>query len=50
MKITDITWLRLFGPLIHGQGGPGDDEAKIGKTIIRVDTDAGIYRLDPDEG
>lgn len=44
MKITDITWLRLFGPLLHGQGGPGDG-AKIGKTIVRVDTDAGIYGL-----
>ena len=45
MKITDITWLRLFGPLLHGQGGPGESDAKIGKTIIRVETDAGIHGL-----
>lgn len=43
MKITDITWLRLFGPLIHGQGGPGD--GRIGKVIVRVDTDAGVFGL-----
>src|SRR5689334_12279310 len=43
MKITDITWLRLFGPLLHGQGG--DVNSRIGKTIVRVDTDAGIYGL-----
>src|SRR6476660_1581759 len=43
MKITDITWLRLFGPLVHGQGGPGD--GRIAKVVVRVDTDAGIYGL-----
>jgi L-alanine-DL-glutamate epimerase-like enolase superfamily enzyme len=43
MKITDITWLRLVGPLVHGQGGPG--ETRIGKTIVRVDTDADIHGL-----
>lgn len=43
MKITDITWLRLFGPLVHGQGGPGD--GRIAKVIVRVDTDAGLYGL-----
>lgn len=43
MHITDITWLRLFGPLVHGQGGPGD--GRIAKVIVRVDTDAGLYGL-----
>jgi len=43
MHITDIRTLRLWGPLVHGQGGPSD--GKIGKVIVRVDTDAGIYGL-----
>lgn len=43
MKITDITWLRLFGQLLHGQGG--DVNSRIGKVVVRVDTDAGIYGL-----
>ena len=43
MKITDITWLRLFGPFVHGQGGPG--EGRIAKVVVRVDTDAGVYGL-----
>lgn len=43
MKITDIRSMRLFGPLLHGQGGETGGE--IGKVIVRVDTDAGIYGL-----
>jgi galactonate dehydratase len=43
MKITSIRELRLFGPLVHGQGGETGNE--IGKVVIRVDTDAGIYGL-----
>lgn len=43
MKITDIRAMRLFGPLVHGQGG--ETGSSIGKVVIRVDTDAGIYGL-----
>ncbi len=42
MKITDIRSMRLFGPLVHGQGG---ETGEIGKLVIRIDTDAGIYGL-----
>jgi len=35
--------MRLFGPLLHGQGG--ETGGSIGKLIVRVDTDAGIYGL-----
>jgi galactonate dehydratase len=43
MKITDVRTMRLWGPLIHGQGGEmGGSAAKV---IVRVDTDAGIYGL-----
>jgi galactonate dehydratase len=43
MKITDIRSMRLWGPLMHGQGG--ETTEKIAKIIIRIDTDAGIYGL-----
>ena len=42
MKITDIRMMRLWGPRNHCLGG-GDH--KLGKIIVRVDTDAGIYGL-----
>ena len=35
--------MRLFGPLLHGQGG--ETGGSIGKIVVRVDTDAGIYGL-----
>ena len=43
MKITSIRSMRLFGPLIHGVGG--ETGGMIGKVVVRVDTDAGIYGL-----
>ena len=43
MKITGIRSMRLFGPLVHGQGG--ETGGSIGKVVVRVDTDAGIYGL-----
>ena len=43
MKITDIRAMRLLGPLVHGQGG--ETGSSIGKVVVRVDTDAGIYGL-----
>ncbi len=43
MKITDIRTMKLWGPLLHGQGG--ETGSSFSKTIIRVDTDAGIYGL-----
>ncbi len=42
MKITDLRYFTLLGPRIHSCGGvPG----RIGKIIVRIDTDAGIYGL-----
>jgi L-alanine-DL-glutamate epimerase-like enolase superfamily enzyme len=35
--------MRLFGPLVHGQGG--ETGLEYGKVVIRVDTDAGLYGL-----
>ena len=43
MKITDIRLMRLRGPLVHGQGG--ETGGTIGKVVVRVDTDAGVYGL-----
>jgi L-alanine-DL-glutamate epimerase-like enolase superfamily enzyme len=43
MRITSIRSMRLFGPLLHGQGG--ETGGSIGKVIVRVDTDAGIHGL-----
>lgn len=43
MKITDIRMMRLWGPRYHGVGG--ESGGQIGKVIVRVDTDAGIYGL-----
>ena len=43
MQITGIRAMRLLGPLVHGEGG--ETGGKIGKVIVRVDTDAGIYGL-----
>src|SRR5688572_27595668 len=43
MKITDIRTMRLWGPLMHGQGASTDE--MIAKVIVRVDTDSGLYGL-----
>src|SRR4051795_7388643 len=43
VKITGIRSMRLWGPLLHGQGGETGGE--IGKVIVQVDTDAGIHGL-----
>jgi len=43
MKITDIRTMRLWGPRLHGVGG--GTGAKVGKVIVRVDTDSGIHGL-----
>jgi galactonate dehydratase len=43
MKITGIRSMRLFGPLVHGQGG--ETGGSIGKVVVRVDTDSGVYGL-----
>jgi galactonate dehydratase len=43
VKITAIRSMRLFGPLLHGQGG--EMGGSIGKIVVRVDTDAGIHGL-----
>ena len=43
MKITDIRMMRLWGPLMHGQGASTDE--MIAKVIVRVDTDSGLYGL-----
>jgi galactonate dehydratase len=43
VKITSIRSMRLWGPLVHGQGGETGGE--IGKVIVRIDTDAGIHGL-----
>jgi galactonate dehydratase len=43
MKITDVRTMRLWGPLVHGQGGA--TEERIAKVLVRVDTDAGLYGL-----
>ena len=43
MKITSIRSMRLFGPLLHGQGG--ETGGSIGKVVVRIDTDAGIHGL-----
>jgi L-alanine-DL-glutamate epimerase-like enolase superfamily enzyme len=43
VKITAIRSMRLRGPLVHGQGG--EVGSTIGKVLVRVDTDAGIYGL-----
>ena len=42
MKITDIRTMRLLGPRVHSVGGT---ESRIGKVIVRVDTDKGLYGL-----
>jgi L-alanine-DL-glutamate epimerase-like enolase superfamily enzyme len=42
MKITDIRSMCLYGPLHHAVGG---EASMIGKVIVRVDTDAGVYGL-----
>src|SRR5579863_7038920 len=42
MKITNIRSMRLWGPLNHGQGG---QKETIGKIILRIDTDSGLYGL-----
>ena len=43
MKITGIRSMRLFGPLVHGQGG--ETGGSIGKVVVRVDTDSGVHGL-----
>jgi len=43
MKITNIRSMRLCGPLNHGQGG--DTTETIGKIVVRIDTDSGMYGL-----
>ena len=43
MKITNIRTMRLCGPLNHGQGG--DTTETIGKIVLRIDTDSGMYGL-----
>lgn len=43
MKITNIRSMRLWGPLKHGQGGEAGET--IGKIILRIDTDSGLYGL-----
>ena len=42
MKITDVRKLRLVGPREHSMGGTS---GTIGKVIVRVDTDSGLYGL-----
>src|SRR5262245_22588004 len=42
MKITDVRTMRLWGPLLHGVGG---QQGMIGKIIVRVDSDQGLYGL-----
>jgi galactonate dehydratase len=43
MKITGIRCMRLWGPLLHGQGG--ETGGSIGKVVVRLDTDAGVFGL-----
>ena len=47
MKITGIRTLRLLGPRVHSTGGAA---SKIGKILVRIDTDAGVYGLGEAEG
>ena len=42
MKITDIRQIKLVGPRIHCLGGT---RGTIGKVVIRVETDSGLYGL-----
>ena len=42
MKMTDVRSMRLSGPRPHSVGGA---DSTIGKWIVRVDTDAGIFGL-----
>src|SRR5579872_6921026 len=42
MRITDVRSMRLWGPLFHGVGG---EEGMIGKIVVRVDSDEGLYGL-----
>lgn len=42
MKITDVSSMRLWGPLFHGVGG---QQGMIGKIVVRVDSDQGLYGL-----
>jgi len=42
MKITDIRWIKISGPLTHTQGG---EEGSFTKYLVRVDTDKGLHGL-----
>ena len=42
MKITDVRMLKLVGPRLHSMGGT---TGEIGKVVVRIDTDAGLYGL-----
>ena len=42
MKITEVRMLKLVGPRLHSMGG---STGEIGKVIVRVDTDSGLYGL-----
>ena len=42
MKITEVRMLKLIGPRLHSMGGA---TGEIGKIIVRIDTDTGLYGL-----
>ena len=42
MKITEVRMMKLLGPRLHSLGGAA---GTIGKIIVRVDTNAGLYGL-----